>query len=414
MRHFSFSVAALLGTFALAACALTGCSGSAGDGSSTSDSAYTGDEGSTPQAACSLRYWDWVLHTLEPQLARSIDEVSDEQMTALVATHPPAEETKTSYAVCWTPIFDQFVYAPAAKALHDASVTFIDQRSPDFKSYDRYKANIAMTPELRRNAKALLALRPAKMQPSDVGTWLTAYDSIIAETIRPVGIPGLMMYEDVVEPEWVISAGEAEYLALMEKAGAAPVGDGVYGEWVRNFSKWVLGPPPAVTRSFVFNVPWEAAADNDWYGLSGLRVENGVPTFVPEAQSFVKRLAATQPASIGEQDSSAWMSIYNGRAIRALGDVSQNQPLVTQTDAMALDVLESVKPTVVRGAFTYETWLDLYVLAAGQSDDTFVKRIAKVEPCLDAPDLAAAQAKFTDKTANLSNASIQAPHVCAE
>ena len=403
------------GLVVLAASVLAGCSGSASDGSSTSEAAYTGDASGTPEAACSLRYWDWVLNKLQPQLARPIAEVSDEQMTAFVAARPPSEDTENSYSICWTPIFDKHFYAPAMMALHGAGVTFVDQHSPDYRSYEAYKAHVAMTPELRRNAKALLALRPATMSPTDASIWMSTYGDVLAESIRPVGVPGPLQYEGVVEPEWVVTDDESEYLTVVEQARAAPSKDGVYSECMASFKRWMFGPSPAVSRSFVFNVLWEPGSDGDTYGLAGLQTANGVPFLPAPVKSFVKRLESNLPPAIGSNDSSAWMIAYNGRAIRALGDLSQDQPLLTQTDVLALDLLEEAKPARLRGAFAYSTWLDLYVLAASaQRDASWTTRIAPLEPCLDAPDLAAAQTTFATKADALASHPIAAPHVCAE
>jgi hypothetical protein len=406
--------AGLAGLAVLAGSVLAGCSGGAGDSSSTSEAAYTDDASATPEAACSLQYWAWVLNDLQPQLARPIAEVSDAQMTAFLATRPPPADTVHSYGVCWTPMFDTHFFAPAAMALHGAGVTFLDRMSPDYLSYAAYKAHVAMTPELRRNAKALLALRPATMTPNDASIWMSTYGNVLAEVIRPVAVPGTLQYEGIQEPEWVITDAESEYLTVVEQARAAPSRDGAYAEWMSDFGRWVLGPPPAVSRSFVFNLLWEPGANGDTYGLSGVVAAGGVPVMPPLVQAFVKRLANAAPPALGESDSASWMSVYNGRALRALGDLPQNEPLLTKTDILALDVLESARPATLRGAFPYETWLDLYVIAAGQRDDAWATRIAALEPCLDAPDLAAAQEKLTTKTAALASPAIAAPHVCAD
>lgn len=411
--RFPVFAAAVAGLAALASSALVGCSAGASDASSTSEAAYTGDAGATPEAACSLRYWSWVLNELQPQLARPIAEVSDAQMTALLATRPPSEDTVNSYGVCWAPIFDKHFFAPAAMALHGAGVTFVDRQSPDYRSYAAYKTHVVMTPELRRNAKALLALRPATMSPSDARTWMFTYDNVLAEVIRPVGLPGPLQYEGIVEPEWVITDAESEYVTVVERARAAPSKDGAYGEWMADFGRWVLGPPPAVSRSFVFNLLWEPGSDGNTYGLAGVQTAGGVPSIPPPVQAFVKRLESAAPPALGENDSASWMSLYNARALRAIGDLSQNQPLLTKTDILALDVLEGAKPAKLRGAFPYQSWLDLYVLAAGQRDGAWATRIARLEPCLDVPDLAAAQDKFTIETAALASPAIAAPHVCA-
>jgi hypothetical protein len=420
MRFFHSSItrtaAAGVGS-ALATFALLGCSGASDNASSaTSEAAYTGDAGAdaSPRAACSLGYWDWVLHTLEPQLEKPITEVSDAQMTALVAAHPPAEENKYAYSACWTPVFDKYVYAAGVGALHKADVDFVFRGGLDHRDYARYKAKVAMTPELRRNAKALLALKPATMTPSDVGAWMTAYSDTLAEVIHPVGIPGPQMYEGVVEAEWVITDDEAEYLTVMEKAVARPSKDGVYSEWVPYFQKWLFGPPPsAASRSFVFNLPFEQGATGDSYGLAGVSAAGGTASMPPNVNRFVDRLKSSMPLAIGDSDSARWFSFYNARALRAIGDLPQNEPLLTSTDILALDILEAVKPAKLQGSFTYGSWLDLYVIAAGEHDPAWATRIARAEPCVAASELVAAQQTFAMKTGSLRRP-IAAPHVCAD
>jgi hypothetical protein len=403
-------------TLVAAALGVGACSASSTGSASSSNSAITDDAGAPlAEGACSQAYWTWVLHTLEPQMARSISEVPESDLMGLVADHPDPKNTADGYSVCWAPLFSQYVVGNALYALHKASVDFGDSSSPSYRSYPLYLSNIAMTPELRRNARAILALRPATMSPTDSDLWMSTYSDVIAETIHPVGIPGLLQYEDVVEPEWVISAPESDYLSMVEQAQAAPSKDGVYGEWMPDFGRWLFGPPPAVSRSFVFNAPWEAAtqAESDSYGLAGIQLDgNGVPVLPAAVQSFVTRIAATMPSAVGSDDTGSWWAVYNGRALRALGDLAQNQPIVTQTDALALGVLESVKPANPAGLFGYQTWLDLMVVASSQSDVSWSRRFMGLEPCLDASDLATASASFTAKGQTVPG--LSPPHVCAE
>ena len=379
----------LIALASLALCGLVACSHPTTDDASQSGaSADSEDSGASSQGACSLEYWHWVLNTLEPQLARPATEVSDADLTALVAKHPDPAYTKDGYGVCWAPLFNQYFTGNALYTLHNANTIFVDQKSPDYRSYPRYLANITMSDEVRRNAKALLALRPATMQPTDSDIWASTYSDVLAESIHPVGIPGLMEYDDVVEAEWVLSTPEQDYLAVVEGARADAGADGVYGEWIANYGKWIFGPPPAVTRSFVFNLPWEPGAESDSYGLSGVVLDNGDPMMPAPVSTFVDRLKATAPTPIGSEDTGAWWAIYNGRALRAMGDLSQNQPVLTKTDILALDVMESVEPAAPRGLFAYQTWQSLMTVAASIDDDQWTKRFAALEPCVDASDLA--------------------------
>jgi hypothetical protein len=391
----------------LAVTLLAACSGTSEEESSEGDNALA----APAEGACSLAYWDWLTHKLEPRLALPIGEASDEQLNALVASHPPAEYTEDGYGVCWSFVFAKHFVGPATQRLHQAGLGFIDQRSGDYRNYDRYRANMTMTPELRRNAKALLALRPSTMKPTDMDLWASAYNAILAEVIRPVAIPGPQSYVLVAENEWVITDAEAAYLTVAEGARGDSTADSAYADWVRNYGKWLFGPPPAVTNSFVFNLTFESGALIGDYGLSGVVLEGGVPVLPSAVKSFLGRVEATKPRAIGSQDSSAWMILYYGRAFRTIGDLPQNQPILTQTDTLALDVLERVRPERVRGHFAWETWLDLVVLAAPY-EASWSRRFLASEPCLDSADLAAANRTFTEKTAALGAHSIPAPHAC--
>jgi hypothetical protein len=358
-----------------------------------------------------------VLHTLRPQLARPIAEVSDAQMTALVASHPPQEETDATWSLCWQQIFWSDGAMAAVSTLHKAFGSYVDVHSPDYASLPRYMANIAMPPEVRRNTKALLALKPTKMSPPDAGTWMMMYDTILAEVIHPIGLPGLHEYEQIREPEWVINDVEAEYVAIFEAARSAPTRDGVFDGWMADAGHWLFGPPPAATRSIVFNLDWEqgAAHEGGTYGLQGVVIVGQTATVPPPVRAFLDHLEKNAPPAVGGIDSAAWINVYNGRAVRALGDVPQKEPILTSTDALALDLLEEMRPKPLRGAFTYGVWLDLVVLAKGQDDPAWARRFLPLEPCVEATELAAAQQTFGSKVAPLaSRGDIPPPHVCPQ
>jgi hypothetical protein len=400
-----------------------GCA-EAGEDVGVNDSAATTEQ----QGACSEAYWTWVLGTMKPAMTKPIGEVSEEKLLQIASAPPPSNETRDTYAICWTPIFNENFFGAAWTRLHQASTTYLDAKSPDYRSYPRYLENAAMTPELRRNAKALLMLRPSTMSPIDVPVWMTAYNTLVGEVIHPVGMPGLHEYAEVKEDEWVIDAPEAEYLAVVEGARAKPSADGAYGEWMRNAADWLFGPPPTVSRSFVFNVPWEPAADAGGYGLGGVRLytcepsilgkpakypdcsRNGTPFLPDEVRAFVDRLKATRPEAIGSEDSAAWMISYNARMLRALSNLAQQQPILTQTDTLALDLLEEIKPAKLQGLFTYEHWVDLTVLAS-QTDPALSKRLVSIEPCVEKAELDAATKTRDEKSAG-KNVTVPAPHVC--
>lgn len=398
----------LLGLAALGSLPLTACSNTADDATSNQSAVSEGD-GTSNAPACSLTYWNWVLHELQPRMDRPIGEVSEERLMEMVASHPAAQYTANGYGTCWAPIFDKYFFASAATRLHDARVSFLDANSASYRSRDLYVTNATMTPEIRRNAKALLALLPSTMRPTDVDSRLVAYDTLLAEAIEPLGIPSLHAYENVVEDEWVIDDAEAEYLAVVEKSLPAPSEDGVYGEWIRDYGKWLFGPPPAMTRSFVFNLAWEPGASSDDYGLGGIAMQGATPSVPGVVTSFLGHLKSTTPEALGNRDSAAWMSLYNARALRALGDLSQQQPMLTNTDTLALDMFEDVRPSTLRGLDTYRIWIGLEAIAAGQADSSWSERFAALEPCVDSADLEAANQARSD---DAGRASVGVPRAC--
>lgn len=406
-REMRFSCLAVLAT--VAGVSLLGCSSAPADSASEADGNLTEH---SPDAACSLTYWKWVEDTLEPAFARPIEQLSNERMMELVAKHPPQEETPQTYSVCWAPLFAKHFVGDALYRLHQANLAFVDPSSPSYRSRDRYLENAAMSPQVLRNANAVLALRPATMDRSDMSVWFSTYDTFLGEMVHPLAIPGPLAYEPetVVENEWELDASESPYLSIVERARAEPSKDGVYAEWLKGYRSWVFGPPPAVTRSYVFNLIWEPSPDSDSYGLSGIQM-NGDTPFVPSlVQAFVDRLRSTMPKAIGRDDSAAWMSAYYARGLRTLGNLPQNQPMVTKTDALALDFLEHVKPPELRGLFSYQSWIDLQTLAYSRDDHSWAERFARAEPCVDEADLAVAKQSYTDKKAS---SEIPAPHVCS-
>jgi hypothetical protein len=218
-------------------------------------------------------------------------------------------ETKHTYAICWTYLFNKHFFGPAARRVYQAHSTYLDRKSPDYTSYRAYLANVTMTPEIRRNAHAILALRPHGMGPTDESAWSMSYGMFLGWFVRPVGIPGLDSdYPDPVEKEWVVGEREREYLGVLEAAQAPSARDGVYAAWFDGFRRWVLGPPPSPnSNSFVFDLVWEPGTDGNTHGLAGVVLVDGRPTIPPRVRAFLDRYEKTMPRAIGREDSTAWM-----------------------------------------------------------------------------------------------------------
>ena len=390
----------LLSTVVVAA----GCASAGDEEHETSANDITASAEPTP--ACALPYWDWAQHRLEPMLGDP--NVSEADLMKEVAAHPPMGETVNTYSACWYPLFAKYFVGDGLAQLGQAYTTFIDRSSPDFRSLAAYEKNVAMNAKTARNAKALLALKPATMTPTDMMTWTSLYGAAQSAIVRPVGLPSLHFYEDVVEDEWVIDAEEAAYLDVIEASRAEPSRDGVYGRWFDGFKTWTFGPALPSSRSFVFNLTWEPGAEGDDYGLAGVQIDQGTPVLPAPVASFLERFEKTAPRAVGADDAAAWMNMYYARGLRAIADLPQGEPLVTKTDLLALDVLERVKPATLEGAHSYETWADLMQLAADQ-DASWAARFQKVEPCVRAPDLDAANQAHADKVA-----SRPPPHLCRE
>ena len=352
-----------------------------------SATASTSNELTDAPAACAPEYWSWYQRELQPAFERPIGELSEAQMDALVATHPPIGETKHTYGGCWQPMLMQGFFVQAMARLHEARVGFAFAESPTYRSLPDYEKAVVMTPEMRRNARAVLMLKPSTMSPTDVSLWVNAYDAILAPAIEPVGVPGLYMYMDVKEEEWILSDADAEYLAILEAAASPSVEDGGYREWFDSTVGWILGPPPMASSSFVFRLAWEQSSSAMHYdGLEGVVIVDGAPVIPAAVQAFLDRRRRTMPAANGDLDSSAWMSWYRARGLRLIGDLSQNVPQVTKTDFLALDVLESMRPAKLRGAFAHESWADLVKLAKDHERPELVTRFEAFEPCVDACD----------------------------
>lgn len=421
------SCASLIVCLALAGCGMEATPaprGSDGKGDVT-------DSGS----ACSQAYWDWLNQTYLPMLDRPPTEVSDADLASAAALRPPSQDTEYSYGVCWLPAFLKYFYGPASVRLHQAHAIYLDRGSADYERYDRFLANSELTSEIRRNGKALLALRPAKTDREGFATWLSAYDDLLWAVVEPVGMPGLRAYENVSEEGWVVNVQEAAYLDLMQAARAEPTNQGAFDQWMHSFKGWLFGPPPNSGIAIVFNLPWEPGADMvSTYAPEGVAIyqctstlpgqpnpypdcsRNGEPFLKDAVRSFVTRIEGARPAARSADDCAAWTNIYFARVLRALGDRAQHEPTIDGTDKLALALLEEVMPRPLFGLFPYESWLDLYAMPDVLSDAVWRARLMQAKPCVYESDLPAAKERFQQTVAGLARGAdaltTAAPTVC--
>jgi hypothetical protein len=86
--------------------------------------------------------------------------------------------------------------------------------------------------------------------------------------------------------------------------------------------------------------------------------------------------------------------------------------MLTDTDLLALDVLEEVKPAELRGLFPYRSWLDMFELQEVRRDAAWRKRILGVKPCVAAGELGEAKTALSKTSLGAADAAAAAPGVC--
>jgi hypothetical protein len=339
------------------------------------------DGATTP--ACSLEWWSWLNQTYLPMLDRPAAEVSADDLRRAAAAAPDMGETPMTYGLCYQGAVDKYIFAAAAKALHDADVTYVDQSSPDFQKYSAYLAHAAPSPEIIRNAAALATIKPHLMDATAYSTWVTAYSSLLAEEMPPIGLPGPMLFENIQEPEWTFDAPDDAYAAMLESVLVPSNKDGSLDAWLETYQHWLIDGD--ISNSYVFNI-------DHTFGCSGVELDASGWYLPAPVRGFLDRYQATRPKAIGESDWAKWMSLYHGYGLRLVGDIGNDTSY--GLDDLMLQTIEEVKPDNLAGLFPYQTWLELAALSEVATDATLHARFGKAKPCVTPADLEAANASF--------------------
>ncbi len=401
MRLEHYSVLALLVVGLLAGC---------GEPAPAADTAMASEK-----AACSPEYWDWLVGTLAPKLDRPASEVSDAELDALIAARPASGNDPSHYGVCWSPWYNKYVYGPSLARIERAQGIYLDVNDAStFHDYALFRANQAMTPEIRRNAKALLAIKPKTGTQLAFDGWRFGYDTVVDAVLQPVGLPAKSFYTDVDEPQWQLNDVEKEYLDVLEAARPLPDSDGAWDSWLKDgLHARLFGN--GVWLSFVFDTDmpysWQLAGAEIWAcdPVHHPDCSKNGDVYLPEAvRSFLDRYEATRPAALGPRDSAAWMNEFHARVFRAVADRSHHEPIADKTNELVLDVLDEVKPAALEGLFSYQTWLDAY--AVSHDDALAHPRVMHAKPCVRAADAEAAASSFAQAAAPAD----AAPLACSE
>ncbi|MBP6629973.1 MAG: hypothetical protein KA297_11130 [Kofleriaceae bacterium] len=357
MLHRSTLVIALLG----AASATLGCVANLDDAGGDP----AGGKADGASAACARQHIEWLLQSFRPALeAAPLDPARVTQLKALAQEAPCRGEIVGPGA--WTTWFDLtgvHVLAPYFQQHAAAATALLQPGTAAYHDHDRFADATRPAPEVLAAWDVMQAAAPIVVadhlaMSEWTGRYLVHAEQVYAPLRTAAG-------NEVVEPTWALTAGEAQFLGLLAQSQPRQGQDGAYAAWVELFGN-TLADGFTVDDSDDFNA---------FVPDAGCREGEPAPCGRVAA---LTRLASLAPSARGPLDSAAWMHVLALWAMTtpAEGDLAEPGYLDQ------LRWVDRARPTTLSGLGAYQTWLE--AVADTDHAGVLTRSVLPARPCTDA------------------------------
>ncbi len=293
--------------------------------------------------ACTSSYIAWLIGTYKVEVeAMPIDPTRLAALEALALTAPCRTELLGGAALeSWLDVGNAVAFLPYFQQHSVAAETFV-LAGESAANYGSYLTDTAVTDHTKAATKALLAARPKiSAGPFEMKSWLDFYAVHLENVLTPIVDRALQVE---IENAWILNAGEAELLDLVQQTKPATVRDGAFGAWVRSYDELLRANYRAVETQLGC-LAWEATP------LAGT-----IPTITEPCQrnAVLDRFKALKPNALGVADSEQWMGtlwLWATLAATSGAETSTN-------DLAQLARINDVRPFRVTGVAAYKLWLE--------------------------------------------------------
>jgi len=344
----------------------------------------TNDDGGGGKAdgneACTTAYIAWLIGTYKPEVeAMPIDPTRLAALETLALAAPCRTELLGGVAFdTWLDVGNAVAFLPYFQQ-HAAAAEAFQLAGENAGVYGGYLTGTAVTDQTRNATKALIAARPTIAAAAfEMQSWFDFYAVHLENVLTPLWDRSL---QTEIENAWVLNAGEAELLDLVQRTKPTTVRDGAFGAWVRSYDELIRNGSQAADTSDDYRAVDERLGCLAWEGTP---LVGAVPTITEPCQRnlVLDRFVALKPNALGVADSEQWMgTLWLWASLAATSG-----PTTTTNDRAQLARINDVRPFRVKGVAAYKLWLEAIGDAASNMavlDDTVLPAEACAGPEAD-------------------------------
>lgn len=353
------TVASLL-TLSLAACV-------AEPGPNNPDDGGGGGGKADGNEACTASYIAWLIGTYKVEVeSMPIDPTRLAALETLALDAPCRTQVLGGAALdSWLDVGNAVAFLPYFQQ-HAAAGAEFQIAGENAGVYAGYLTGTAVTDQTRLATKALIAARPSIAAAAfEMQTWFDFYAVHLENMLTPLWDRSL---QTPIENSWILNAGEAEFLDLVQLTKPSNVRDGAFGAWVRSYDELLRTGSQAADASDDYRADDARLGCLAWEGTP---LVGSIPTITEPCQRnlVLDRFKAMKPNALGVADSEQWMGTLWLWATLA----ATSGPTTSTNDLAQLARISDVRPFRVKGVAAYKLWLEAISDAASNTnvlDDT--------------------------------------------
>jgi hypothetical protein len=329
---------------------------------------------------CTASYIEWMITTYKAEVEASpIDATRLQALEALAQSAPCRTELLGGAALdSWLDVSNAVAFLPYFQQHANAAEAFL-LAGENAGVYGDYLTGTAVTDQTKLATKAMLAARPRISAGAfEMKSWLDFYTVHLENVLTPLWDRALLT---PIENSWILNAGEAEFLDLVQQTKPTTVRDGAFGAWVRSYDELIRNGSQGADTTDDYRA---AEANLGCLAWEGTPLVGTIPTITEPCQRnlVLDRYKALKPTVQGFEDSEQWMGTMWLWATLA----ATSAPETAANDLAQLARVTDVRPTRVKGVAAYKLWLEAVGDAASNTavlDETVLPAEACAGPEAD-------------------------------
>jgi hypothetical protein len=311
--------------------------------------------------SCTTAYIAWLIGTYKPAVEAAPIDLNRLAALELLAQDAPCRNQPLGGAALdsWLDVGNAVSFLPYFRQ-HAAAAEQFHLDGEHAGLYGAYLTSTAVTDQTRFATKAVVAARPTISAAAfEMMTWLEFYAVHLENVLTPLWDRSI---QTMIENQWILNAGEAEFLDLVAQTRPFSVRDGAFGAWIRAYDELLRNGSQAADTTDDYRPADARLGCLDWEGTP---LAGSIPTITEACQRdlVLDRFRALKPNALGVADSEQWMgTLWLWAALAATSG-----PDTVANDTKQLARIDGVRPFRVKGVAAYKLWLEIIHDAASNT-----------------------------------------------